>query len=368
MFLKIKEDLHKILPEWILKSHLLRVLTGFTNFWPLPIFENFWFKKHFNNCLDLSDLSILNSSAPKSDAIKIGKTVWMLLLSGEKSANKIEKSCINQARKFSKEAGYKFIIITKCNWEDYISFPKEIQNLVRNDLLRHKNLDKKTGIESEIKNNNQLTVYSYTDMISQYILAKYGGLMITSTIFFRETQKVKNPIEYILSQKFYTPSYKEILPKGEYGKNKNNMMALMASNCAFSPLFVIVYKIFVEAFKLYIPQFNKNQFKRGNKTLSVFFIQRAIDFTIKASLPAKGDILESSSLIFQKDFFWFYRLIFDKFDFPEFSITEDQFNKKFINEFVFKLDRKNEINEFIDKKKELPTAIHWIYKEGGVIE
>lgn len=93
---------------------------------------------------------------------EIPRKVWTLWWQGEEDAPELIKVCIDSQRKAFSALGADYIVLTKENWERYISLPRYILDKV---------------------DSGAITLTHLSDIIRAELLKDHGGMWIDATVF-----------------------------------------------------------------------------------------------------------------------------------------------------------------------------------------
>lgn len=101
---------------------------------------------------------IPDATMPKSE----GSHIWTLWWQGLEQAPEIVKVCLKSQRENMVSKGFKYTVITKDNWKQFIDLPKHI---------------------IEKMENGKITLTHFSDIIRAELLKQYGGIWIDATVF-----------------------------------------------------------------------------------------------------------------------------------------------------------------------------------------
>lgn len=137
------------------------------------------YDKEILDFINKNYIDIINKYKDKediSDNISRESNIWVFWWQGEEDLPDIVKGCINNL--LDKRGSHNVVVITKYNYNKYISIPKYILEKVENGVI---------------------TITHFSDIIRMMLLAEYGGIWLDSTIF------LKNEIpEEVYNFKFYS--------------------------------------------------------------------------------------------------------------------------------------------------------------------
>lgn len=117
------------------------------------------------------------------DTEEIPRIVWTLWWQGEENAPDLVKVCIDSQRKAFTSIGAKVIVLTKDNWDNYISIPDYILKKVK---------------------SGKITLTHFSDIIRAELIKDYGGVWIDATVYC-----TKNVQEDIFNKGLYTIKYSQ---------------------------------------------------------------------------------------------------------------------------------------------------------------
>lgn len=107
------------------------------------------------------------------------RNIWTLWWQGLEQAPEIVKVCLESQRENMVSNGFRYTIITKDNWNQYMELPKHIMEKVE---------------------NGKITLTHFSDIIRAELIKQYGGIWIDATVFCNKKIKLE-PVSQIYTAK-----------------------------------------------------------------------------------------------------------------------------------------------------------------------
>lgn len=133
-----------------------------------------WLKEHYGDIVQKykqNNAWIINAEKPIEPA-----PIWSVWWQGEENAPEMVKMCFASVNRH--RGKHPFIIITKDNYQEYVSLPEHILQKVNSGIL---------------------SLTHFSDIIRLYLLTHYGGLWLDATIYVADTIQ-----DVIFTSNFYS--------------------------------------------------------------------------------------------------------------------------------------------------------------------
>jgi hypothetical protein len=340
---------------WAKTAHWTNVLAGLKPLHPTPK-ELFIQKRIFYSPIiskwDNTVPNFIKQKTNESENVKIGKTVWFLRWNGMEGATIVEQKCFKAAKQWASLGNFDLILITKYNYLDYLYLNKSVSKILNESFFDDNIINSRDDYQkiNSINDFYQEKLPPLPDFLANYLIAKYGGLVINSTIFLTHNKTTPNPIVKILSKPFFSPAEGIFNNCSFVTKRGMWQMNCLASNYQYNQFFCATTALWNYFYSSNISRKEKQaalkNFECNNILLQSYYM---ID------QKTKNEILQNRKELCSK-FNYFYRYIDDK---PYFTPLYE-FKKLVRKNFCFKLDRHVDIPEITKQHK--PTMIHWLYE------